>query len=305
MRRDGNRSRPDSVAKGVLEARAVDLLGRGALAADRALLVELVVAALRRGGLAAEVLGDGGGDAGVVDVLRGRVRLGDEARLVKDAELVDAVKAVLNGVVRKAAVRSQVSDREKATRGENVDVLTLEDDALEPTEVVGMDGDAVVVLSLAGADVAPVAVDLAEVHAGGVGEEEEAAEDAEGAEGEGEPELGAVVDVVEEDSWDEGAELAARSRESVCGDEGSGSSSRRRSEEEKQRTGSRTDRGGVDLGSGEEGDGVRAELVPERREVVHELDCSIAMAIHRDQRDRIIFTGETWNAQALTGAPGT
>lgn len=215
------------MAKGVLEARAVDLLGRGALAADRALLVELVVAALRRGGLAAEVLGDGGSDAGVVDVLRGRVRLGNEARLVKDAELVDAVKAVLNGVVRKAAVRSQVSDHAKTTRGRKFDVLTLEDDALEPTEVVGVDGDTVVVLSLAGANVAPVAVDLAEVHAGGVGEEEQAAEDSEGAEGEGEPELGAVVDVVEEDSRDEGAELAARSRKSVCGDETSGSSSGR------------------------------------------------------------------------------
>lgn len=198
------------LAKGLLEARAVNLLARHTLAADRALLVELVVAALRRRSLAAEVFGNGGRDAGVVNVVSSRVRLGDETRLVENAKLVDAVETVLDGVVGDAAEREIVSRLKSRLQDErDLDALTLQDDALKPAEMVRVNGNTVVMLGFAGANVAPVTVDLAEVHAGRVGQEEEAAEDSEGAEGEREPELGAVVDVAEDNGGDEGADLAA------------------------------------------------------------------------------------------------
>ena len=152
----------------------------------------------------------------------------DERRLIQYAELLDPVELVLDRVVV---------------------LLAFENDALVPREMMRVDRDAVVVLGATGTDAAPVPLLLAEVETGRVGEEESRAEHAEGTERNGEPVLGAVVDVTERGSRDDGASLAPRSRESVGGT---------------------ANRSREDLGSDEERDAVRAELVPERREVVHE-----------------------------------
>lgn len=130
-------------------------------------------------------------------------------------------------------------------------VAALAAHALPHRQMLGVDGDAVVVLLAARANVCPSALLLLEVETRGVREEECGEEHT----GETEPgddvKLGLDVDVVVEDGGEEGAELADGSGEPVsCGADGRGE----------------------DLSRDEEGDGVGAELVEEGREEVHGLE---------------------------------
>ena len=105
-----------------------------------------------------------------------------------------------------------------------------------------MHRDAVVVVLAAGADEVPAALLLLEVEAGGVGEEEHGDEHAGEAEPGDDVKFGLGVDVVVQDSGEQGAEFPAGGAEAVGGG---------------------ADGGGVDFCGDEEGDGVGAELVEE------------------------------------------
>lgn len=124
-------------------------------------------------------------------------------------------------------------------------------EALPEAEMGGVDGDAVVLVGLALADVVPAALLLLEVEAGGVGEEEPGEEHAGEAEPGDDVELGLNVDVVVEDRGEEGTRLADAGGEAV---------------------GRGADGGGEDLAGDEEGDGVGAELVEEGGDEVHGLE---------------------------------
>ena len=117
--------------------------------------------------------------------------------------------------------------------------------------MLGVDGDAVVVVLAAGADELPAALLLFEIEACGFGQEDEGEDHAaETKPGDGVEDLG-DGDVVVEDGGGEGAEFAAGGGEAVGGG---------------------ADRGRVDFGGDEEGDGVGAELVEEGGEEVHGLE---------------------------------
>lgn len=97
--------------------------------------------------LLGKVLGDGGRDEGMVAVVvvSSLVGLGDEVRLVEDAELVDTVEAVLGRVVCRGGEVNSRSGRDWREEQRTV-LLTLENGALVPGKVTRMDGDTVIVL---------------------------------------------------------------------------------------------------------------------------------------------------------------
>lgn len=145
------------------------------------------------------------------------------------AHVVDAVDVVLLGVV----------------------VLADAAQALVQRQVLRVDGDAVVLVLAAGADVGPAALLLLEVEAGGVGQEEEGEQHAGQTEPRDDVEAGLHVDVVVQDGGHQGTELAGGGGEAVGGG---------------------AHGGGVDLSSDKEGDAVGAELVEEGREEIHGLE---------------------------------
>ena len=130
-------------------------------------------------------------------------------------------------------------------------VLANAAETLPEGKMHGVDGDAVVVLGLAGADVAPPPLLLLKVKTGGVGEEQPGEDHA----GETEPrhnvELGLGVDVVVENGGEKSTGLAHAGAEAV---------------------GRSADGSWEDLTGDEEGDAVGAELVEEAGEEVHGLE---------------------------------
>lgn len=132
-------------------------------------------------------------------------------------------------------------------------VVVLADaaEALPEGKVHGVDGDAVVVFGLAGADVAPPALLLLEVKTGGVGEEQPGEDHTGETEPGNDVELGLGIDVVVENGGEKRTSLAAAGAEAVGGG---------------------ADGGREDLTGNEEGDAVGAELVEEAGEEVHGLE---------------------------------
>lgn len=118
-------------------------------------------------------------------------------------------------------------------------------------QVHGMDGDAVVVVGLAGADVAPTAFLLLEIKTGGVGKEQPGENHAGETEPGNDVELGLGVDIVVEDRGEKRTRLADAGTEAVGGG---------------------ADGGGEDLTGDEEGDAVGAKLVEEAGKEVHGLE---------------------------------
>ena len=118
-------------------------------------------------------------------------------------------------------------------------------------EMLGVHGDAVVVLFFSGANVRPATLLLLQVQTRCVREEQPRHKGACETEPWHDVELGLRVDVVVEYRGEEGTGLSDRGREAVS-----------RS----------ADRGGKDFGGDEEGDAVGAELVEERGEEVHSLE---------------------------------
>jgi hypothetical protein len=124
-------------------------------------------------------------------------------------------------------------------------------EALPQGQVLGVDGDAVVVMLAALADVPPAALLLLQIQTGSVGEEEQGQEHAGQTEPGDDVETLLDTDVRVENGGQECAELPAGSRDAV-------------------RSGA--DGGRVTFGGHDEGDGVRAELVEEGGEEVHGLE---------------------------------
>lgn len=123
--------------------------------------------------------------------------------------------------------------------------------ALPQRQVVGVDGDTVVVVFTAGTDELPAAFLLFEIETGGVWKEDEGEDGAEKAEPwHGQEDL-RNGDVVVEDGGQQGTGFTARSRETVSRG---------------------ADRGWVDLSSDEESDCVGTELIEEGGEEVHGLE---------------------------------
>lgn len=151
--------------------------------------------------------------------------------------------------LRNLPVRAHLLD---LLRVVEIGVVVLADaaSALPPREVLGVHGDAVVLVFATGADKLPAALLLFEVEAGGVGQEEEGDEHAGQAEPGDDVEFRLRVNVIVENGGEERAEFAPGGAEAVRGG---------------------ADGRGVDFSGYEEGDGVGAELVEERGEEVHGL----------------------------------
>ena len=130
--------------------------------------------------------------------------------------------------------------------------LVLAAHALPPGEMLPVDGNAVVVVLPAGTNALPAALLLLEVKAGCIRKEDPGQQGTDETEPGNEVELGLGVDVVVQDRSEQSSSLTGSSREAV---------------------GSGTDGCGEHLSSDQERDGVGAELVEERRQEVHGLEC--------------------------------
>ena len=129
-------------------------------------------------------------------------------------------------------------------------------EALPPAEMPGVNGNTVVFGCPAISDKGPAALLLLEIETGRVGKEEECEDHSGETEPRDDVELGLRIDVVVEDTGEEGASLADTGGQTVS---------------------SGADRGGEDLTSDEEGDAVGAELVEETAKEVHGLE---SMDVH-------------------------
>jgi len=127
-------------------------------------------------------------------------------------------------------------------------VLADTADALPEGQVLGVDGDSVVVSFTAIADVLPATLLLLEIKAGGVGKEEPGEEGTAKTKPGNDHEACGDIDVVVKHSSEKSTHLSSGGRETVSG----GADWRRE-----------------DLGGGNESDTVGTKLVEERREEVH------------------------------------
>lgn len=124
-------------------------------------------------------------------------------------------------------------------------------ESLPEGQVVGVDGNTMVLVGLAVTDVAPSSLLLLEVETSGVGEEKPGQEHASKAEPWDDVESGLDVDVVVQNRSKQSTGLSKTGRETV---------------------GSSSDGGGENLTGNEESDGVGAELVEEGGQEVHGLE---------------------------------
>lgn len=129
--------------------------------------------------------------------------------------------------------------------------LAVATEALPHAQMLGVDGDTVVLVGAALANVAPAALLLLEVKAGGVGEVEPGEEHTSQTEPGNNVELGLGVNVSVEDRGQQGTSFAQTGREAVGGG---------------------TNGGGEHLASNQEGDRVGTKLVEKGRDKVHGLE---------------------------------
>jgi len=122
---------------------------------------------------------------------------------------------------------------------------------LPQRQMLGMNGNAVVVLIATGADVGPTTFLLLEIKTSGVRHEEHVDENTSETKPRNNPESRLCRPVAVTNSGRQGAQLADSSGETVS---------------------SSTDGHGVDFGGGKEGDAVGSELLKEGREEVHSLE---------------------------------
>lgn len=132
-------------------------------------------------------------------------------------------------------------------------VIVLADttEPLPQTEMLGVDGNAVVIVLATGADEGPAALLLLEIEAGGIGHKHNSQKDTGQPEPGHDVELGLSVNVVVQNRSSQGSEFANGGGETVR---------------------SSADSDGIDLGRGNEGDRVGTELVEERRQEIHGLE---------------------------------